>query len=205
MLSIHSWAFTLSWAQKLYTRLVVLSWKTTGGDDDSMFERHQLCYCSVSIWFLSVTEHNICILRENIPAWSAVRTKWHIWRVKACNLNKVNSHQRRLSHRCSSAPPWQAFLEWPTPLRPAQWPLCTPCPAGSRSISAGAVKRQTPLETRILFFFLLGRNFMLLGSISSTHLMFGLVQHKPPWFPWFQQGPFLEQNAFKTPDERRAK
>lgn len=35
--------------------------------------------------------------------------------------------------------------------------------------------------------------------------MFGFVQHKPPWFPWFQQGPFLKQDAFKTPDGSRAK
>lgn len=44
-----------------------------------------------------------------------------------------------------------------------------------------------------------------ISSPPPSHLMFGLVQHKPPWFPWFQQCPFLKQDAFKTPDGRRTK
>lgn len=37
------------------------------------------------------------------------------------------------------------------------------------------------------------------ASSAPSYLVFGLIQHKPPRFPWFQQRPSLEENAFKTP------
>lgn len=40
-------------------------------------------------------------------------------------------------------------------------------------------------------------------AAAVADLMLGLVQHEPARLPRFQQGTFLEQNAFKTPVEGR--
>lgn len=35
---------------------------------------------------------------------------------------------------------------------------------------------------------------------AKFHLVFRLIQHEPPWFPWFQQCSSFVQNALKTSD-----